>query len=216
MKEFIAQMNLAISEKRDRLKERADRLLSSIEIPTIIESNSVRKTVKTPPIVYILYGVAGLSVVGALASDSKILFWGLAAASAFGGYKVSQNISGSTSTSPNAKPNINDIKSEVSTKVVDVVKSTTQEWESFMTAKQKELQNAIFNSPFSEAEKNNMTSKTFVYEVINISLLDFSNSISAVSDAFALKSALNAYKDKLLNAIDVAASRQMTKFSSID
>lgn len=215
MKEFIDQMNLAISNKRDRLKERADRLLSTIEIPTVIVSNSVQQTPKTPPISYILYGVAGLSAIGALASDSKILFVGLAAASAYGGYKLSQNISSQASSNQTSMPNINDIKNTVSAKVVDVVKSTTQEWESFMSAKQKELQNAIFNSPFSEAEKNNMTSKTFVYEVINISLLDFSNSISAVLDAFALKSALYAYKDKLLNAIDVAANRQMTKYSSI-
>ena len=60
-----------------------------------------------------------------------------------------------------------------------------------------------------------MTSKTFVFEVINISLLDFSNSISHIADTFALKSAVNVYKGKLLSAIDMAASRQMTKYSSI-
>ena len=216
MKDYVAQMNFAISEKRDRLKERAERLLSAIEIPTVVASNNVHQTAKTPPISYILYGVAGLSAIGALASDSKIVFLCIAAASAYGGYKLSQNLTAeSPSSFQTSDQSINNIKNEVSAKVVDVVKQITQEWDNFMTIKQREMQNAILNSSYSEAEKNNMTSKTFVFEVINISLLDFSNSISHIADTFALKSAVNVYKGKLLSAIDMAASRQMTKYSSI-
>lgn len=221
MKEKINQLNQSIAEKRDRLKEKAGRYFDAIIIPSGTSSSQTRqdrdsKNESTPPISYILYGVAGLSAIGAMASDSKILCLGVAAASAFGGYKLSKSGSKITSThTTKTTLNISSFKNDITSKVLDSVKKITNEWESFMELKQKEIQSAIASSSLSDSQKDELTSKTYLYEVIDISISDFSTLMNSSVSALDVKQSLDSYKLKLLTAIDDAANKQMNKYKSI-
>lgn len=219
MKEQINQINRSIADKRDRLKEKAERYFAAIVLPSDTPA-AHRQQPKggrtTPPISYILYGIAGLSTVAALASDSKILCLGVAAASAFGGYRLSQSTSaGNTAPASDAGMNIGLLKNEIIAKVLDAVKKTTGEWESFMEAKQKEVQATIAASSLNDGQKDEMASKTFLYEVIDISLSEFTSMMNAVATPSDIRQCMAAYQSKLLAAIDTAATKQMSNYNSL-
>lgn len=221
MKEIIDQVNQSIAEKRDRLKEKAERYFDSIIIPSETSSfqtwqDRYSKNGTTPPISYILYGVSGLSAIGALASDSKILCLALAIASAFGGYKLSKSGSKKTSTQPTKSTlNISSLKNDITSKVLDAVKKITNEWENFMELRQKEVQSAIASSFLSDSQKDELTSKTYVYEVIDISISEFSTLMNSAVSAEDVKQCFDSYKSKFFTAIDEAANKQMNKYKSI-
>lgn len=220
MKEKIEQVNLSIDEKRMRLKEKAERYFAVITIP----SNAAPKQDQpysskkgTPPISYLLYGIAGASAICAVTTGAKLLCLGLAAASAFGGYRLSTppKKSGNASASNCEHVNINAIKNEVTAKVLEAVKKVTNEWEGFMELKQKEVQAAIRSSSMDDSQKDAMLSKTFLYEVIDINISDFNSALNSASDAVAIKQHLNAYQTKLLAAIDAAANKQINNYNSL-
>lgn len=217
MKEKINQINFSIEEKRDRLKEKVERYFSAITIPSsCVQKTSQTKTHSTPPISYILYGIAGLSAFGALCTDSKVLCLGLTVASAFGGYKMSRTIDNvSSSAGLNTNLDISTLKNDIISKVLDAVKKTTNEWESFMELKQKEIQNEISLSSLPESQKDEMISKIFIYEVIDINISYFSSMIKTSVSVSDIKTQMNLYKTKFLSAIDDAASRQISKYKSI-
>ena len=90
MKEKVENINLLISEKRDGLKQKAEVSFSSIIgaiRPTHLAVQPKQKNI--PPISYMLYGVAALSALGAVFSESKLLCSGLGLACAFAGYHLS-------------------------------------------------------------------------------------------------------------------------------
>lgn len=213
MKERIEKINLAIEEKRERLKEKAKRHFSAIVLPSQLpvsrERTSADQTI--PPISYILYGIAGLAALGVFLSDSKILCAGLAAISAYGGYRFSNPNKPSQSSSPSA--NLNTLKNEASSKVLEIIKTTTHEWEEFMERKQQEVQQIISTIPSSQ--KDEMMSKVVLYEVIDIRMSEFSSMIMGVSSISELKNKIEAYKLKLLKAIDEASAKQIEKYNSI-
>lgn len=219
MKEKIIQINQSIEEKRDRLKEKSERYFASITIPSDTISSQHHNTNKSqnkPPISYILYGVAGLSAITAMVSDSKIPLLGIAAASAFGGYRLSKlEHSNTTKSSSNSSININSLKNEITSKVLDSVKNITEEWESFMELKQKEIQNVIASSVLDENQKDALLSKIYLYEVIDISIADFTLKANSIIKVSELKTQLNSYKSKLLSAIDSVAFKQISKYNSL-
>ena len=226
MKEKINQINRSIEETRDRLKEKVERYFLAITVPNgQLPQQSVqgRKDAKTPPISYMLYGVAGLSVILMIVSESsessessKLLYLAAAAACAYGGYKLSHKNKSNTSASSSSQVlDIDSLKNEVRTKVRESVTKTTKEWEQFMEMNQKEVQSAISSSTLSEAEKDSLLSKVYVYEVIGISLSDFLFMLNAAKDLSAIKQSIASYKAMLLDAIDKAAERQIGKYNSL-
>ena len=220
MKERIRQINQSIEEKQNRLKEKVERYFASIVIPsddTLQQRNSTSKNKSAPPISYVLYGISALSAIGAITSDSKVLCLGVAAASAFGGYKLSKhaNLSEDKVAISTTNANVGSIKNEVTSKVVDSVKKITQEWEEFMELKQHEIQGAIANSNLNGNEKDTQSSRVCIYEVIDISLSELSSTINKSADATEIKQKLSAYKGKVKSAIDNAAHKQISKYNSL-
>lgn len=226
MKEKINQINRSIEETRDRLKEKVERYFLAITVPNgQLPQQSVqgRKDAKTPPISYMLYGVAGLSVILMIVSESsessessKLLYLAAAAACAYGGYKLSHKNKSNTSASSSSQVlDIDSLKNEVRTKVRESVTKTTKEWEQFMEMNQKEVQSAISSSSLNEAEKDSLLSKVYVYEVIGISLSDFLFMLNAAKDLSAIKQSIASYKAMLLDAIDKAAEKQIGKYNSL-
>lgn len=220
MKEKINQINRSIEETRDRLKEKVERYFLTITVPNgQLPQQSVqgRKDAKTPPISYMLYGVAGLSFILMIASESsKLLYLAAAAACAYGGYKLSHKNKSNTSASSSSQVlDIDSLKNDVRTKVRESVTKTTKEWEQFMEMNQKEVQSAISSSSLNEAEKDSLLSKVYVYEVIGISLSDFLFMLNAAKDLSAIKQSIASYKAMLLDAIDKAAERQIGKYNSL-
>lgn len=231
MKEKINQINRSIEETRDRLKEKVERYFLAITVPNgQLPQQSVQgsKDAKTPPISYMLYGVAGLSFILMIASESseasedskllysKLLYLAAAAACAYGGYKFSHKNKSNTSASTSSQVlNIDSLKNEVTAKIIESVKKTSKEWEQFMKMNQKEVQSAISSSTLSEAEKDSLLSKVYVYEVIDISLSDFLSMSSAAKDLSVIKQNIASYKAMLLDAIDKAAEKQIGKYNSL-
>lgn len=220
MKERINQINQSIEEKQNRLKEKVERYFASIVIPsgdTLHQRNSTSKNESTPPISYILYGVSALSAFSALVSDSKVLCLGMAAASAFGGYKLSKRAHSSKNKVSNNLTNVNidSIKNEITSKVIDSIKKITQEWEEFMELKQREIQEAIANSALNDSEKDVQSSKVFIYEIIDISLLEVTSMINKSVDTTEIKQVLSTYKEKVKSAIDIATHKQISKYNSL-
>ena len=214
MKERIEKVNQAIEEKRERLKEKAKRHFSAIVLPSYLPvGHEVPSTSQSlPPISYILYGIAGLAALGVFLSDSKILCASLTAISAYGGYRFS-NPNKAASVSLSSSANLNSLKNEVESKVLGIIKNTTHEWEEFMERKQQEVQQII--STVSSSQKDAMMSKVVLYEVIDIRVSEFSSMIMGVSSISELKNKIEAYKLKLLKAIDEASAKQIEKYNSI-
>ena len=220
------QINRSIEETRDRLKEKVERYFLAITVPNgQLPQQSVQgsKDAKTPPISYMLYGVAGLSFILMIASESsessessKLLYLAAAAACAYGGYKLSHKNKSNTSASSSSQVlDIDSLKNDVRTKVRESVTKTTKEWEQFMEMNQKEVQSAISSSTLSEAEKDSLLSKVYVYEVIGISLSDFLFMLNAAKDLSAIKQSIASYKAMLLDAIDKATEKQIGKYNSL-
>lgn len=217
MKEQIRYINQSIDEKRNRLKEKVERYFATIPSISVPQMNQQKKGGKkqVPPISYLLYGVAGLSAIGVIASDSKFMCMGLAAISALGGYKLSQIGNADTTLQTVAVDTTGSLKNEVVSKVLDSVKKTTKEWEDFMELKQKEIQSVLATSSENEEIKDAMYSKIFIYEIIDISISEFSNLINTSNSISDIKQNLSLYKVKLLSAIDNAANKQIAKYNSL-
>lgn len=218
MKENISIINQSIEEKRNRLKEKAERYFASITISP--NCNQLQKEVTTtngniPPISYILYGSALLAGIGAIASEAKALCLSISAASAFGGYKLSKCPTSNKASIMHSNVNIGFIKNDVTSNVLDSVKKITQEWEEFMELKQREVQSAISSSSLSDSEKDSMASKVFIYEVIDISISEFSSAMNASTNTTDIKNNLSAYKAKVISAIEQAANKQISKYESL-
>ena len=130
MKDTVNSVNSAIEEKKERLIQKAEMYFSGIHLPTSETPVPTNKRKSQPPISYIFYGAAGLSAIGGLCSHragSKLAWWGLAAAGAYVGYKLSQKDNGHQMETHNEK-DIHGIKNEVTAKVLDITKRLKQDW----------------------------------------------------------------------------------------
>lgn len=219
MKNKVNTIVQAIEQKRLELKRNVETLFSTISVqqPTSIVSTKPNNGKKTPPISYILYGLAGVSAVGLISGDSgisKLLCLGISAASAYGGYKFS-NPTPVNPVSGNSVYNIDTVKNEIKSKIIDSIKRITTEWEDFMEIQQKELQNTVQNSNYSDQEKDGMLSKIFVYEVIDISLSEVNRTISDATDSESLKQQIQLIKTRIINAIDLSLNQQINKYQSV-
>lgn len=214
MDEKTQKIITSIEEKRNRLKEKAERYFAAISVPPSSQTEtSSNQGSKTPPISYIAYGGAVVSLIGAFVSDTKWPLFLLTAGLAYAGYRLSgMNLSSSPQPSV---PSLSNIKTDVTSKVIDAVKKTTAEWEEFITLQKKEIQNVIATSSLSADEKESATSKTYLYEVIDIRVLDLSNLINSATTTSELKNALEACKSKLLAAIDKAITQQLNIYNSL-
>lgn len=214
MDEKTQKIIMSIEEKRNRLKEKAERYFAAISVPSSsqIEISSNQGS-KTPPISYIAYGGAALSLIGAFVSDTKWPLFLLTAVLAYAGYRLGKM---KRSSSPQSSvPSLSNIKTDVTSKVIDSVKKITAEWEEFITLQKKEIQNVIAISSLSADEKESATSKTYLYEVIDIRVLDLSNLINSATTNSELKTALETCKSKLLFAIDKAITQQLDIYKSL-
>lgn len=217
MKKQIEIINRQIEERRVRLKEKAERYLSSIIVPNpTIMRTSANKGSSVPPISYILYGLAGISAASIFMADSKLLCTGMAAACAFGGYKFSQRVRPIDGHVINSNmESVSSVKTNVTSKVLESVKKITQEWEEFMEVKQKEVQSLIDATSMEESQKGTLQSKVFIFEVIDIRISVFSDMINSATNTTEIKQKINAYKIMLLNAIDNAVDKQIARYQSL-
>ncbi|MDO4462234.1 MAG: hypothetical protein Q4C30_07045 [Bacteroidia bacterium] len=213
MKDKIIQINNAIEAKRSQLKNDVETKFKTININNNKENQQttiVPHKSKTPPISYILYGVAGLSALSL--SFTGTVF---AAASAFCGYKLSQNKKTSSQTPSSTNIDVSSAKTYTSTKILEIVKSITNDWDNYMEARQKDVQNFITISPMPDSEKDTLMSKVFVYEIIDIKISELSNALNSASRIEELQSIISNFQNRLLLAIDKACNQQIERYKSI-
>ena len=217
MEEKIKKINEDILKEKNRLKDKAELCFSAISLPSTSHAITTNNKNQKPPITNILYGVAGLLAVGGLFSDgtaSRLLCFGAAAASAYGGWKIGQNTS-ATSSSPNPTIDFNSLKGDVTSKVIEIVKKLKSDWDTFMDGQQKSIQLSIQNSTLDEDVKDAMISKICVYVVLDISLSDFNNQMRNVSTVTMMRSVIDTFKEKVTAAIESASSKQIEKYNSL-
>lgn len=218
MKIKVAELNQAIFEKAMRMKENIAGNFPVIKAPTLSSIPvSVRNSdAKIPPISYLLYGVAGLSVIAAImANSSKLLYLGIGGISAYGGYKLSHFVNKKTENEALAEVNFTQLKNAAITEVVNAVKKNIEEWSHFMEIKQKEIQGFIQNSALSPTDKNRLASKIYLYEVLDISISDFLSVANKSTGLEDLSRIIDAYKVRVMEAIDAAQIKQIEKYSSL-
>lgn len=220
MKSIIEQINQATLDKGVRLKEKTAQRLAALVSEIGLEKESVTSTTskgrKIPPIAYLLYGAAGLCSMCALATDTKLLWGVAAAASAYGGYHFSKSREGNISSSVGASPrNFDIIRNKVTSKVLDIIKLISQEWEEFMGTKQREVYLLIDNSTLSTEEKQEKLAQVFAYEVIDVSRADLIERMKTMTCFSDLKNAVTTFQHEVTIAIDKATHKQIEKYNSI-
>lgn len=220
MKEKLEQINQSIDVKKNRLMAKASEYFDAINLPTItIQNQNIVRTAgsKTPGLTYILYFIAVVFLFLAIFSDgSTFVFILLAAICAIGGYMFSKkNSSSPVASGHTVTQDINSIKASTISKGIDSVKKITHEWEEFMEKNQKEVYAAIDSSPFSMRQKDELSSRIFTYEVIDINLSDLMSLINSASSIADIQHKLNIFKSRFLKAIDTAANNQEKKYRSL-
>ncbi len=223
MKKIIETINRSITVKCNQLKNEVNMGFSSIVLPNSLplapQTSSSKST--TPPISYILYGVAGLSAIGAFtASDNgsigpKLLGLGFAALCAIGGYKFSKPAAKEEVVTGSPNINLDNYKNDVSSKVISILKKVSEEWDDFMQANKNQLQLAINNSELDATTKDEMMNKIFIHEVFDIRLADFNKHINLVNTITDLKTTIESFKEKVLTDIDNAVKKQINKYNSM-
>lgn len=217
MNEKIDTINRSIEEKCCLLKDKVNGTLSSLNTTTNIEvqqntGNHLQN--KVPPMSYILYGITGLSLIRTIVSESKMLSLCIAAACGLGGYKLSKART-MTPLVKDEEPNFGSLKNDVLSKVVNTVKTATNEWEDFMELKQKEIQNEISMSSFEDGVKDSLLSKVYLYEVIDISISELSSLINISTNTLEIRQAIDQCKVKIISEIENASARQISKYNSL-
>lgn len=220
MNELVKQVNQSIDEKRERLKEKVANYLAatSVSVPTRqLSGRRSETTATTSPVSFLLYGLAGACVLGALFAESKLLLLGIGAACGFGGFAISRpkQTRNSDDVIGNNDTSIEAVKTDVHSKVLDVVKRTSNEWADFMEHQQKVILNAINTSNLNMAARDEMLTKTTLYEVIDISMIEIANKISAIKSNAEVRTCVESLKLLISNAIDTAADKQKAKYQSL-
>lgn len=219
MKEQLNKITDDINSKKHELLDKTESYFSGISIPSGETRPAPASSSSKPPITHILYGIAGLAAIGGCCSDgasARVLCFATAAASAFGGWKTGQKKVMRTDTAKSGNNvSINALKNDVTHKVLDVVRKIKSEWEGFMELQQDKLQKSIRDSSIDDETKDKMLSRIFVYEVLDINLMDFNEKMRGVNDLMALRSAVSSFKLKVTQAIENAAQKQISKYNSI-
>lgn len=220
MKATIEQVIQDLNEKGSRLKSKVNTTFDGIVIPDKPNS-SVNSTShkSTPPISYILYGVAGISLISGLMADAtilKLIGIGLGCASGYGGYKLSSSGTTNSSGLRMSDVNFDDIKTETTRKITECIKTISSDWEQFMRFKHKAVQDAVKSSDsLSDSEKNERLSKLYTYEVIDISVYDIMSKAKTAKDSLSLRQMLNEFREQILSAIERTVQKQIKTYHSI-
>lgn len=216
MKDYIDNINCEIIAKSNQLKKEVNLGFSEIVLPNALPSvNNSNSHQSSPPISYILYGVAGLSALGALTiSEFKWIGLGLTAFCAFGGYKLSKQ-NKKQADKKTQDINLDELKNAVSSKVLSILKNVSGEWDDFMQETKTSLPQMINNSGMSLSQKDEMMNKIFIHEVFDIRMIDFNNQMNNVNSISELKTTIESFKSKLLIAIDNTANKQISKYNSM-
>lgn len=240
MKEKIDLVNQSIGEKKEQLKKKADddfgKMALCIDDLNIKEECSV-SDIRTPWVPKTLFIGSVLSAGGAVISKLislnkrnktqnvnkvdkldnlfKILtFTGITLA---GSGFVCSRLNKSKSLSPALAelPDLMSIKNEVVSKGIASVKKITGEWDKFMENNQKEIFKAIDSSHLNERKKDELSSKIFSYEVIDINLSDLMSMINKTCSLPEINENLEEFKEKLISAIETASHKQIAKYNSL-
>lgn len=218
MQKLIENINRTIASKCNQLKSVVNVDLSSIVLPNTLSPVPQAKTNQssTPPISYILYGLAGLSTIGALSiSGFRLIGLGIAAVCAYGGYKTSQHNTSMNVVTGTPIINLENLKNDVSSKVISVFKKVSGEWDDFIQQTKNNLLDAINQSTLDSSQKDEMMNKVFIHEVFDISLADFNDKMNSVNSIKELRSVMESFKSRLINAIDETARKQIEKYNSL-
>ena len=218
MKTFIENMNQSIAAKCNELKNEVNKGLSAIILPNVftpVPHTSSSQT-GTPPITYILYGLAGLSAIGALSiSGFRIVGLGIAAICAYGGYRSSSTNSKQKVVTGTPIIDIERLKSDVSSKVILLIRKVTDEWDDYMQHNKNNLQDAINQSTLDENLKDDMANRIFIHEVFDISMADFNARMNTARTVAEIKSVIETFRSKMLNAIESTGRKQIEKYQSL-
>ena len=104
------------------------------------------------------------------------------------------------------------LKSDVSSKEsYRYFRKVTDEWDEYMQHNKNNLQDAINQSTLNENQKDEMTNRIFIHEVFDISMADFNTRMNTARTVAEIKSAIETFRSKMLNAIESTGRKQMEK-----
>ena len=220
MEEVIKQLVQEIAEKKDRLKEKADRSIRLIEVENkekAVEAASNGSLSKN--VLYPIAGVSALIGVVSMFKDNKILAClGLGAAVGLVYYSAKKKNSNVVVTTPELQSTFAQ-KNEFTSKMDEVAKQSAQEWEDFISVRQKRIQAAVDNSNAEKEKKDSILKTLYFYETLSFSIMDMNDEISQVGEDDTCSSSLVRLKDKyrilLLNSIEDAAQKQKLQYESV-
>lgn len=112
--------------------------------------------------------------------------------------------------------NIQITKNEITENIISLINGINNDWEDFMTEKQKEVRELIQNSDRQPEEKDNLRSQIYTYEIIDIKISEIFDMINNCSDQYTLKKHLYEIKKKIIKAIQNAAEQQIKKYNTIN
>jgi len=217
METMIKQVNASIASKGKELKQKASVKFADIESQIINARHSIpvqNRTNNIPPIAYILYGGAVVSTICAIATDSKIISIVIAAACAYGGYKLSHGLNHNSQYTQVINDDISN-DTNITTSITSIVKTISNDWETFIDNQQKNIFNFIDNCDVDKNKKNLLFEKISVYEIIDIKLLDIINELKQKNSQEELLIALKRCEQITLSAIDDAINKQIQKYNSL-
>lgn len=219
MENIITNVNINIEEKRNRLKEKVERLFALQRMPQSKYNEKERKKNNLLPnaLCFIGVGIAGVSGVCAIVSDNKVPYVIVsvaAAVSAAVSYKMLKKRSENSNTN-NQNKSLDHIKSEIRTNLTDSLRKYANEWETFMEYNQRQICHAINNSTLDADTKNSLLSKVNYYENINIRMMELSSMVNSANTVEELENAMESIKRKVIGEIDKTADCQISKYKSL-
>lgn len=217
MKERILNANSEIEAKGARLKQKVETYFAGMNFGTSANAGNhlEDKQAESSSAPYILYGVAGVSLLGVIASSFKLVFLGISAACAYGGFKLSKKSSGTNASAFVSSSDINVVRNYITERVVETVKKITSDWQEFMELKQREIRLAIDNLEISDNEKDELYSKIYLYEIIDIAMSEFYTMTSSSTTSSQLREQTMLYKKNIITAIENAVNSQIQKYSAL-
>lgn len=240
MKEVIYNITNSIGEQKVRLTSKSEKLFSQL-ILLVVEAKSPENITRFPErnsdatrLSSLLYtgatvcaGSAAVSkLIGSLSdnnSDSRrtiengLIFTAFAAS--IGGYFISRRAKKTTFSQEmsfdNEQLDIKSIKKDVITKGIEIVKEITSEWNQFMELNQKVIYETIDKSSLDESQKDELSSKIYTYEVIDINLSDLMTKVNSASTPSEVEQRVKDFSVALSSAIETACNNQILKYNSL-
>lgn len=238
MQNKINQIIKSIETEASQLKRKIETDFSAISNFSSIKSNTTQVgeeegLLRLPKILYtasaLLGGGALLSKFVSLqkqkeqdydfGKDSRFLPIGLTIASlssAVGGFLTSRHIQAKRSSSSSfANIDFTALKNDITSESIAAVKSITNEWEEFMETNQQKMLSSINSSTLSQNQKDELSSKIFTYEVIDVNLSELMTLINTASSISEIVKNLDLFRSKLISATKNAAEKQIEKYKSL-